>query len=287
MDDLAIWILDWDEVGIAKLKEQFESWYPKAHIFTYCNRNNHETVNMNHAVLESIRMGFKYYHMANADVVYQYKETIPALYELVLKGDVAMSHAYTEGELANPNAMPYDDYLQDATSLTHKLELVDRFTGEPWLPLYDESFLGTGYSDLDLGHMVRRKTGLKIINDPRYAVKHLKGNTKRRDQKSFLKALERRNRLILCAKWTVVGIENWRGVEAYNETVPVEKRIPSLNELSNYTDEELGVIWRSVSPEHDVIFKRNGMVDPNTVWMNPILVGYDTRAKFKEEFGYD
>src|SRR3972149_2146859 len=228
MNDLAIWILDWDEEGIQKMKEQFEAWYPDAGIFTYCNRNADETTNMNHSVKESARMGFAYYHRANADLVYGYQETIPALYKwLVEHPDTALIHPFTQGEDAQPFADPYEFYLQDATGATYRLDMTDTRTGEKWLPLYDEEYLATGWSDLDFGEEIMWRTGLILMNDRRYPVKHIMGNTRRRDQKSYLKAMERRNRLILQAKWHWAGRDNWKGVEAYNTTVQLSKKIPT------------------------------------------------------------
>ena len=287
MNDLAIWILDWDEEGIQKMKEQFEAWYPDAGIFTYCNRNADETTNMNHSVKESARMGFAYYHMANADVVYRYQETIPILYKwLVEHSDTALIHPFTQGEDAQPFADPYEFYLQDATGATYRLDMTDTRTGEKWLPLYDEEYLATGWSDLDFGEEIMWRTGLILMNDRRYPVKHIMGNTRRRDQKSYLKAMERRNRLILQAKWHWAGRDNWKGVEAYNTTVQLSKKIPTRFELMNYTDDELQKFWRSVCPEHPRIWQMDGRLDPNDFWDNPIVTGYDSRKKFQDKYGY-
>jgi hypothetical protein len=272
MEDLAIYIMDWDEEGIAAMKEQFMGWgYPN--IFSRCDRTKHETENMNLTHLAAAEAGFKYYHMANADVVYNHQETIPALYDYIKeRPDVGAIHPWVQGEEPLPHAVPYDAYLQDATGITLRLNM------NGWVPVYDEEYLGTGWSDLDLGEEILYR-GFRILNDRRWPVRHNMGNTKRRDEKSFLKALERRSRLILSAKWWWVGRADWKGAEAYNATVPVEKQIPSMNLLMNYTDTELETFWRSIHPEHPQIRRQSNTIDHNDYWENPIIVGYSTRDK--------
>jgi hypothetical protein len=94
-------------------------------------------------------------------------------------------------------------------------------------------------------------------------------------------AMERRNRLILSAKWFVVGIDKWRGVNEYNKTLPRVKQIPTMFEMAAYSDENLEKFWRSVDFEHPQIRRMNGTFDPNDYWENVVLDGVNTRELFE------
>lgn len=270
MHDLGIWVMGWDEDGVRKQVEKFQAQgYPN--VFWWIDRNHHETVNMNRTIDKTAERGLSLWSLVNDDVDYKYPETIPAMYDyLKARQEVGAIHPYTQGEPPSPSSQPYDAYLQDATGIIMRLNI------NGWLPQWDEEFLFTGWADLDIGDHIRRHGGL-VINDPRYAVRHDLGNTRRRAKCSYLMAMERRNRLILSAKWWVVGINKWRGIEDYNKTLPRVKQIPTMFELATYTDEELEAMWRSVDFEHPNIRQMNGTIDPNDYWENPVLGGVNVR----------
>jgi len=214
--------------------------------------------------------------MANDDVEYRYAETIPAMYDwLETHPDTGLIHPWTRGEEADPYAIPYDFYVQDATGVTVRLDLNGH------LPLFDEEYLYVGWADLDYGEIIKH-LGFRTVNDRRFPVKHDLGNSSARSKKSFLMAMERRNRLILSAKWWIVGIDKWRGIEAYNQSLPPHKKIPTQNELANYTNEQLEQFWRSIHFEHPQIHKMNGTLDPNEYWENPVLGGRNMRTLWEE-----
>jgi hypothetical protein len=247
--------------------------YPN--VFPWIDRNHHETENLNLTIDRTAERGLKFWHMVNDDVEYRCVETIPAMYDYIRAySDVGAIHPWTEGEIAEPNAMPYDAYLQDATGLLAKVDI------NGWMLHWDESFLFTGWADLDIGFEINRHGG-RILNDRRYPVKHVLANTRKRGQKKFLLAMERRNRLILTAKWDVVGIDGWRGVNEYNKTVPPEKKIPSMFEIANYTTDEQDLFAHSVVYEHPPIYKMNGEVDPTLFWENPIITGHNVREMWE------
>jgi len=180
-----------------------------------------------------------------------------------------------QGELAEPDAVPYEFYLQDGTALLLRLDI------NGWLPAFDEEFLFTGWSDLDIGENIKHHGGL-VMNDKRYPVKHDLGNTRRRAQCSYLMAMERRSRLILSLKWFVVGIQKWHGVDDYNKTVPRIKQVPSMYELATYTDDDLETWWRSIHPEHPQIWRMDKELDPVDYWENPILGGRNIREMWEQ-----
>lgn len=275
MRDLAIWVLGWDDEGVARQVKMFHSQgYPN--VFYLVDRNHHETQNLNRTIDMTAERGLKFWHMANDDVEYLYPETIPAMYDYIkARPNVGAIHPWTQGEMADPFYTPYEAYLQDATGILCRLDI------NGWLPVWDEAYLYTGWADLDFGLSVEQH-GAIILNDRRYPVKHQLGNTKRRAQCSFLMAMERRNRLILSVKWFVVGIQKWRGVDEYNKTVPRVKQIPSMYELAAYTDDELETWWRSLWPEHPQIWRKDGELDPVDYWENPILGGRNIRQMWEQ-----
>lgn len=274
MRDLAIWVLGWDDEGVARQVKMFQSQgYPN--VFYLVDRNHHETENLNRTIDMTAERGLKFWHMANDDVEYLCPETIPAMYDYIkARPDVGAIHPWIEGERPEPLAEPYDFYLQDATAILARVEI------NGWMLQWDEEFLFTGWSDLSLSFEINRHGG-KIMNDRRYPVKHNLGNTKRRSQKPFLMAMERRNRLILTAKYDIVGVEKWRGVEEYNKTIPREKQIPTMFEIANYTAEEQELLWRSVVYEHPPIYKMNGEIDPTMYWENPVITGRNIREMWE------
>ena len=265
----------WNEEGVANQVKRFESQgYP--YVAPFIDRNHHETVNMNRMIDMAAERGMRYAHLVDYDVEYRYTETVPAMYDYIKnRPDVGAVHPWMQGEDADPTAEPYDFYLQDGTSLLLRLDI------NGWLPQFDEEFLFTGWSDLDLGENIHHH-GALIMNDKRYPVKHDLGNTRRRSQCSFLMANERRNRLILSLKWFVVGITKWRGVNEYNKTVPRIKQVPSMYELATYTDDELETWWRSIWPEHPQIWRKDGELDPVDNWETPVIGGRNIREMWEQ-----
>jgi len=150
---------------------------------------------------------------------------------------------------------------------------------------FDEELLFTGWSDIDFGSEIEH-AGFKNYNDRRYPVRHNLERSVAHSASTFLEAMKKRNKLIVDYKWWKCGRDNWLGVEAYNATLPIEERIPSMNMVAAMSDERQALFADSIHPEHAQIFLKDGEVMPNLTWKNPLIVGYNHRQVWKEKYGY-
>lgn len=278
MNDLATWCVGWNIAGNEQLAEHLRNWGGIPHVFTYCNYAGSEAQNYNRVIRESEGMGFNYILVVDSDVVFNYRETIPEMYKWLAENPKAGSiRPWRKGEPAQSQHYPPEvKYVEDGTALMWRLK-----TGM----YYDEEFAFTGWSDLDAGNELDH-LGYVNYSDRRYPVLHDMTGSNNHVNSSCLNALKKRNKLILDFKWHLVGRKNWRGVEAYNETALLEKRIPTVNQIISYTNEQQEMFGQSCSPEHMQIWIKDSHENPNLVWLNPIIVGYSTREEFERTHGY-
>lgn len=274
MDDLAVWVIGWGDND--PLAEKFRAW-GVPHVFTFCDRYHGESENYNHCFRESERLGFQFILITDSDVDFRHQQTIPEMYKSIVDhSDWGSIRPWRQGE----NPVPYypieQKYMEDGTAAIWRLN-----TGA----YCDEEFLFTGWMDYDLGNEMQYR-GYKNMNDRRYPVFHNMRGSNSHSKSPILQAAKKRNKLILDVKWWVVGRENWRGVEAYNQSVPVEKRIPTFPEMLYWSPEECETFQQSVSVEHHDIWLKDGHENPNFVWLNPLICGYSTREEFERSRGY-
>ena len=81
MNDLAVFIIGWDEAGIQRLAAQLKGYVPS--VFTYTNVYHSESENYNHCIRLAEEKSFHYMMGLDADVEVIYKETVPMLYEWI------------------------------------------------------------------------------------------------------------------------------------------------------------------------------------------------------------
>lgn len=278
MNDLAVWVLGWNETGNDGLAERLRAWGKVPNVFTYCNYGGGEPENYNHCIRESERMGFQYIMALDSDVEIIHTETIPAMYEWINTHEKAGSiRPWRKGEPAQSQHYPPEvKYVEDSTAMLWRIGI----------GVYmDEEFAYTGWCDLDLGLQLEQ-SGYQNYNDRRYPVMHNMDGSNSHSRSSVLQAIKKRNKLLLDFKWYKVGIKNWRGVDSYNRSVPIDERIPTVNQIVAMSNESQELFQQSVSPEHAQIWHKDGRVNPNLSWRNPLVVGYSTREKFEKEYGY-
>jgi len=152
---------------------------------------------------------------------------------------------------------PFCKYLADNTAILYRTCVGARF---------DPEFIFAGWNDLDFGNEVVWR-GYKVQVDPRISVK--KRFTPYGEWSGFRRAVNARNRLVLEAKWYWGFRDKWQGVEHYNEKCPPEKRIPSMFELSWWSEERLNALTESVDHEHPQIRLRGGDDPGNLEWRLP------------------
>ena len=276
MDDLAVWISGWDSVGNKCLAAQLIDW-GIPHVFTHCDKTKHEPENYNFCIGRSISLGFKYIEFLDSDVSVLHRETIPKLYEVITTRDRAGSvRPWRFGEAMLASAALEEKYVDDNTAMMFRLDM------GLW---FDEELLFTGWSDVDAGSEIEY-LGYKNFSDRRYPVHHDMSRSCAHSQSTFLEAMKKRNKLIVDYKWWKCGRKDWHGVESYNATLPVDERIPSMNEIAAASDEKQRLFADSVHPEHGQIFLKDGEIHPNPHWKNPWIVGYNFREQWKERHGY-
>jgi hypothetical protein len=278
MDDLAVWIIGWNEKGNEQLAERLRNWGGVPHVFTYTNYAEGESTNYNRCIRWSEENGFKYMMALDADVEVRYSETIPEMYKFLIITEKAGSiRPWRKGEEAQVSSYPPEEkYIEDGTALMWRIN-----TGIYW----SEELPYTGWQDLEFGCEMTYH-GYKHYNDRRYPVYHNMAGSNAHSVSSILQAIKKRNKLIHDVKWYAVGRGNWQGVEAYNASVPLEKRIPTVNQLMCYSNEDQERFQQSISPEHHQIWVKDNHANPNLCWENPIVVGYSTRERFQQTHGY-
>jgi len=279
MNDLATWVMGWNEVGNEHLAEKLRNWGGVPNVFTYTNYAGSEAENGNHAFKWSEEHGFKYILTTDADVDFIHRETIPKLYEFITSNyapKIGSVRPWRKGEPAqSAHYPPEKKYVEDGTGVMWRL--IGAY--------YDAEFLYTGWIDLDLGEEYSYR-GWEHYNDRRYPVMHDMTGSNSHNRSSLLNAAKKRNKLILDYKWYMCGRDKWQGVEAFNVTLPVEKRVPTINQLVCYSNEEQEQFAQSISPEHHQIWVKDHHENPNLVWANPCIVGYSTRERFEAQYGY-
>lgn len=276
MDDLIVWVTGWGDNE--SLAERLRTWGKIPHVITYQNFGAGESTNYNHMIHLSESQGYRFILVTDTDVNFLHDQTIPKMYEWLRDNNEAGSiRPWRNGEPAqSAHYPPEKKYVEDGTAMMWRLK-----TGM----YYDEEFLFTGWSDLDAGNELEYR-GYANYNDRRYPVLHDRAGSNSHVYSSFLNAAKKRNKLILDFKWHLVGRERWAGVECYNSSASLEKRIPTINQLASYSNEQQEAFGQSVSPEHHQIWVKDHHDNPNLVWMNPVIVGYSTREKFEREYGY-
>lgn len=280
MKDLAVWCIGWNEKGNETLAEKLRNWGGVPNVFTYCNYSAGESANYNHVIRESERMGFGYILVTDSDVQFLYRETIPAMYEFLTSNyypNMGSIRPWRKGEEKQDQQYPPErKYLEDGTALMWRLN-----TGA----YYDTEFSFTAWGDYDFGNELQY-LGYGNYSDRRYPVMHDMAGSNSHNKSSALNALKKRNKLLLDTKWYFVGRDKWHGVEAYNATVPIEKRIPTVNQIIAYSNENQELFQSSVSVEHHDIWVKDGRQNPNSVWSNPVITGINTRDLWEQQYGY-
>lgn len=276
MDDTLVVVTSWDVGANDRLANTFRAWkYP--HVETVCDKTNHESVTLNKIIRGARDRGFKYLALADADIRYDHEQTIRLMRDYLESHPASgVIRPWCQGENAGSNHDVTEKYIEDGTGWVFRLDMGG------WTPTFDEEFLGTGWSDMDIGMEIAHR-GFKTMHDRRYPVFHKAGGT---TKNPFITAVGKRNKLILDFKWHKVGRDRWQGVEWYNSTVPDDEKIPTFFELMSWRTDDLERFQQSISPEHAQIFKKDVRENPNLIWHNPLLVGYSTREKFHTEHGY-
>lgn len=277
MNDLAVWIIGWDEAGNDRLADRLRTWGGIPNVFTYSNFSGGESENYNHCIRQSEERGFQFMMGLDADVEIIYQQTIPEMHKWIsTTSDCGTIRPWREGEHCLPNAPVEVKYIDDGTALMWRMS-----TKIYW----SEELMFTGWSDLEFGKEMEYH-GYKNYHDRRWPVNHKRDGSHRHSSSNILQAIKKRNKLIHDVKWYIVGRDKWQGVEIYNLSVPIEKRIPTINQLVSYSNEDQDRFNQSVSPEHHPIWVKDGHENPNFVWKNPVIVGYSTREEFERSHGY-
>ena len=279
MNDLAVWIIGWDESGNERIAGRLRTWGAIPNVFTYTNYAGGEAENYNHCIRWSEEHGYKYMMGLDADVEIIHDKTIPEMYKWISSTpDCGSIRPCREGEEAQVSSYPPQvKYVDDGTALMWRLGI-----GAYWC----EEMPFTGWCDLEFGKELEY-LGYKNYHDRRWPVSHSRVGSNSHGSSNILQALKKRNKLLHDIKWYVVGRANWKGIEVYNATVPVEKRIPTVNQLVAYSNIDQDRFNQSVHPEHIPIFiKDNRKEWPNLYWENPIICGRDTRVEFFNKYGY-
>lgn len=212
---------------------------------------DHETKILNHA-LDLCELDYAYF-VTDEEIIYP--ETVRWMAEwLDEHPDVGLIRPNIEGEPRNFGGYePYDKYLSDGTSI-----IIRKSTGVR----FDEEFLFTGWSDLDIGEEMMHQ-GFKVQVDPRTSV--LKQPTHYANFSTFRKGYNARNRLLLEAKWYWCGRDDWQGVDEWNKQNPI-MAIPTIFELAWWSDQRLEDFAESVNMEHPQILIKDGQDSGNTDW---------------------
>jgi hypothetical protein len=278
MNDLAVWIIGWDESGNRALADHLRTWGNIPHVFTYTNFSCGESENYNHCIRASEESGYRYMMALDADVEIPHEQTIPKMYEWIASQSQCGSiRPWREGEPVNPSAYPPDKkYIDDGTALMWRIGI-----GIYWC----EELSFTGWMDLEFGCELEYH-GYANYNDRRWPVKHSLAGSRRHSSSNALQALKKRNKLIHDFKWYLVGRDKWSGVGWYNANAPLERCIPTINQIVAYSNEDQDRFNQSVSPEHHQIWVKDGHENPNLVWKNPMICGYSTREEFERTHGY-
>ena len=278
MNDLIVWATGWDDDGNKRLASTLLNM-GVPNVDTHCDFTKHEPDNYNVCIKESIARGFKYAQFIDSDVEVPHRETILALYNFIAStSDAGSVRPWRSGETPMPYQVPSPWYVDDNTAMMFRLDIG---------VFFDEEFLFTGWSDLDFGSEIEFR-GYKNYNDRRWPVMHNLARSRGHTKSTCLQAMKKRNKLIVDYKWWWCGRENWRGVESFNSTIPVEKRIPTMQQIVSMSNEDQHTLAESIDPEHTQIYRKDQRWPniPNLAWLNPLIVGYSTRERFRNEYGY-
>lgn len=279
MNDLACWIMGWNEAGNERLAERLRGWGNVPNVFTRCCFYMSEAQNYDYVMRWSEQNDFHYILVADSDIEFLHRETIPKMYEwLSSNKDAGSIRPWRKGEPAQPSQYPPDvKYIEDGSALMWRLN-----TGA----YYDQEYAFTAWGDMDFGEELEYR-GFKNYSDRRYPVMHDMTGSNSHGRSSALNALKKRNKLIYDFKWWLIGRDKWQGVEAYNATVPIEKRIPTVNQIIAYSDEDQELFQSQVSVEHHRIWMKDSRKNPNLeTWENPVITGIRTRDIWEVEHGY-
>lgn len=243
-------VIDWNEKRGAEhlTKIQLMCDCPGFVISEY----NHETVLLNKAL---DRCQSDYLWFLTSDLEIMYPETPHLMVEWMENHpEIGAMIPNREGERHVGGFSPYKKYLEDGTALMLKMSVGAR---------YDEEFLFTGWSDIDLGGTIER-LGYEVWVDPRTCV--LKHPTPYGSWSAFRSAYNARNRLLLEAKWYwSQSVGGWGGIEDWNASFP-SRRIPTIYELAFWDEQRLMRFATSVNMEHSQILIKDGQDSGNTDW---------------------
>jgi hypothetical protein len=253
--NLEAWIFSWD---VPKAEEYARQVGDLCDVETHilC-RYDHESSVFNEAIR---RCKTDYIWLLTVDVDIIYPQTASLMVEyLEHNGTVGVLCPNREGEAPYVGGRwPYDKYLADNTAIVYRRSVGAEF---------DPEYVFAGWNDLDFGEEVKWR-GHKVQVDPRISVnKHF---TPYGSWTGFRRAFNARNRLLLEAKWCWVGRENWQGVDYYNEKAPPEARIPTMFEMSCWSEEYCQKFADSVNHEHPQLLLGEEGNDPgNLKWRMP------------------
>ncbi len=211
----------------------------------------HETVLLNRAI-DFCEADFLW--MLTPDVVVPYDDTLDKILEVMDNPKVGAVLPNRQNDIGVGGNVPYKKYLGDGTALLLRMSIKAR---------YDEEFIFTGWSDLDIGNEIER-LGYEVWVDPRTAVH--KKETAYGSWSSFREAYNARNRLLLEAKWHWVGYDDWRGISFYNLNCARNRRIPTEFELAWWSGEEHDRFAKSVYMEQPWILLKDNQGTGNEEW---------------------
>lgn len=251
--NLEAWVCSWDRDANQRLANILyeECKVPKV---TCLVMKDHEAKVWNHALAHSEA---PFTLICDSDIVILYPDYVKLMYDFIsTHDDVGLISPNREGEPRNLGAQVVD-WWNDSPSPIFRKGIV-RFDYK--------SYLFTQYQDIDIS-LEYKHLGYRVVRDRRISINH--GFADWSGKSSFYGGYAARNKLVFDTKWALVGKDKWEGVEAYNKTVPEERRIPTLFDLAGMSEQGLVDFAASVETELFWFFEGGR---PNERWVNPVYV---------------
>jgi len=255
MQDVEAWVYSWDRLANGRMAKALQERCGVERVSTLCMKD-HEPVVLNYA-LDHATASFVLIMHAGIKIVHD--EFVEVMRDFLLRNPKAgLISPNREGEARHEGGVPRPWWYDGTAGLFRRCEI-----------RFDEDFIFSQWNDVDVG-LAYQAAGYTVWRDPRVSVDYRFRPFGERS--AFYHAYAARNKLLLDSKWHRWGMGGWDGVDAYNESVAEERRIPTMYDLAWYGEEELRLFAESVEGELAWILPGD---NPNLVWENPVVLGKD------------
>ena len=250
--NLEAWVCSWDREANNRMADVLYERCEVPKVTTLCMKN-HEGLVWNYALDHSEA---PFVLICDSDIEVLYDDFVFVMYTYIVQhADVGLISCNREGEAKNPYGNVSDWWNDSPAPIFRNCGV-----------RFDHDYLFTQVQDLDIGLEYCHR-GFRVVRDRRVGINHEFAAWGQKS--SFYGAYTATNKLLLSIKWGLVGRDNWQGKNAYNESVPPEKRIPSLFDLAGYGEQALRLFADSVETELPWLIQGR---DPNWDWVNPVVV---------------